>query len=192
MLRTLAGLNHPGFARTMTALVHVLSAYADYHRDRRNIATHLIGVPMIVAGVAVLLSRPQLAWGELALSPAVAVAAAAALWYLRLDRRYGAVMALLLAAAVALGQASAGGSLAAWGLLGGGLFVAGWVIQFIGHAFEGRKPAFVDDLIGLLVGPLFVVAEIGFTLGLRREVHAAVTARSGPVRTGPPAAPTAV
>jgi uncharacterized membrane protein YGL010W len=26
------------------------------------------------------------------------------------------------------------------------------VIQFIGHWYEGRKPAFVDDLIGLLVG----------------------------------------
>jgi len=170
----------------MTPLIQVLSTYADYHRDRRNIATHLVGVPMIVAGFAVLLSRPQLAWGDVALSPAMAVAAAAALWYLKLDRRYGAVMALLLAAAVALGQASAGWSLTAWALLGGGLFVAGWIIQFIGHAFEGRKPAFVDDLVGLLVGPLFVVAEIGFALGLRREVMVAVTARSGPVHTGRP------
>ena len=36
-----------------------LSKYAQYHRDRRNIATHLVGVPMIVFAVIVLLSRPS-------------------------------------------------------------------------------------------------------------------------------------
>ena len=45
-------------------------------------------------------------------------------------------------------QAVAAGSLASWLGTGLGLFLVGWVIQFIGHAFEGRKPAFVDDLIG--------------------------------------------
>ena len=58
----------------------------------------------------------------------------------------------------------------------------GWVIQFVGHYYEGRKPAFVDDLVGLIVGPLFVVAEWAFALGLRKEVQAAVEERSGPVR----------
>ena len=43
-----------------------------------------------------------------------------------------------------------------------------------GHYYEGRKPAFVDDLVGLIVGPLFVVAEWAFALGLRKEVQAAV------------------
>jgi uncharacterized membrane protein YGL010W len=40
----------------------------------------------------------------------------------------------------------------------------------------------VDDIMGLLVGPLFVVAEWGFALGLRKEVQAAIEQRSGPVR----------
>ena len=66
--------------------------------------------------------------------------------------------------------------------LGIGLFAVGWVIQFVGHYYEGRKPAFVDDVMGLLVGPLFVVAEWGFALGLRAEVQHAVEQRSGPVR----------
>ena len=60
----------------------------------------------------------------------------------------------------------------------------GWVIQFVGHIWEGRKPAFVDDLIGLVIGPLFVVAEAVFALGLRPELHAAITERAGPVRDG--------
>ena len=54
------------------------------------------------------------------------------------------------------------------------LFVVGWAIQFVGHLFEGRKPAFMDDLVGLLVGPLFIVAEWGFALGLRKELLAAI------------------
>lgn len=49
----------------------------------------------------------------------------------------------------------------------------------MGHYFEGRKPAFVDDLIGLLIGPLFIAAEAGFLLGLRKDVEAEVNVRAG-------------
>ena len=44
----------------MRTLIDHLSNYADYHRDRRNILTHLVGVPLIVSAVAILLSRPAL------------------------------------------------------------------------------------------------------------------------------------
>jgi uncharacterized membrane protein YGL010W len=33
-----------------------------------------------------------------------------------------------------------------------GLFVAGWVFQFIGHAFEGKPPEFLKDWRFLFVG----------------------------------------
>jgi uncharacterized membrane protein YGL010W len=69
------------------------------------------------------------------------------------------------------------------------MFVGGWFVQFVGHFFEGRKPAFVDDLVGLIVGPLFVVAEVGFALGLRKELHAEIERRSGPTRVGRATAP---
>ena len=45
-----------------------------------------------------------------------------------------------------------------------------------------------DDLIGLVVGPLFVMAETAFFLGLRKEVADEVTRRSGPTRVGRPQA----
>ena len=47
----------------MKTLVDQLAQYADYHRDRRNIATHFVGIPMIVLAVQVLLSRPALQAG---------------------------------------------------------------------------------------------------------------------------------
>jgi uncharacterized membrane protein YGL010W len=172
----------------MKTLTDHLAQYAAYHRDRRNIATHFVGVPLIVLAVTVLLSRPAFAAGGLVLSPAVAAALAATLFYLRLDVRFGVVMAALLALCVAAGQALAAGPMATWLGAGVGLFVVGWIIQFVGHWYEGRKPAFVDDVLGLVIGPLFVVAEAGFLLGLRPEVQQAVEARSGPVRSGGQAA----
>jgi uncharacterized membrane protein YGL010W len=53
------------------------------------------------------------------------------------------------------------------------------VIQFVGHYFEGRKPAFLDDVMGLAIGPLFVVAEVCFLAGWRGDVRRAVEARVG-------------
>lgn len=169
----------------MKTLTMQLANYAAYHRDRRNIATHFVGIPMIVLAVAVLLARPAMEWQGWTLSPALAVAALATLYYLRLDLRYGVVMSVLLALAVAAGHGLGAMATATWLGAGLGLFVLGWIIQFVGHAFEGRKPAFVDDLMGLVIGPLFVVAELGFALGLRREVEQAIELQAGPVRGAP-------
>ena len=172
----------------MKTLPDQLSQYAAYHRDRRNIITHFVGIPMIVLAVAVLLARPVLAqWGAVALSPATLVTLAAVLYYLRLDRPLGVVMAVLLALSLWFAQSVAVQATTVWLAVGVGLFVVGWVIQFIGHWYEGRKPAFVDDIVGLVIGPLFVVAEAGFLLGLRRPLQHEIEARAGPVREGPPA-----
>ncbi|OWJ90627.1 hypothetical protein B6S59_27160 [Pseudomonas sp. A46] len=164
----------------MKTLIDHLGQYAEYHRDRRNIATHFVGIPMIVLAVAVLLSRPGFEAFGLWLSPAALLSLLSARFYFRLDGAYGLVMAVVLLLCLWVGAGLAVQSTALWLGAGLGLFVVGWVIQFIGHYYEGRKPAFVDDLSGLIVGPLFVVAELGFLMGLRREVERAVEERAGP------------
>ncbi|MBI0327504.1 Mpo1 family 2-hydroxy fatty acid dioxygenase [Burkholderia plantarii] len=170
----------------MKTLVDQLANYAAYHRDTRNIVTHLFGIPMIVVAVAVLLSRPVAGDAAgVALTPALVLTVATAIYYLRLDLRFGAAMSVLLALTLWAGQVLASQPTAHWLAWGIGLFVVGWVIQFVGHAFEGRKPAFVDDVIGLAIGPLFVVAEVAFYAGLRREVRDEVERRAGPQRHGP-------
>ncbi|TLX61124.1 hypothetical protein DN824_02165 [Stutzerimonas nosocomialis] len=169
----------------MKTLIDHLAGYAAYHRDPRNLVTHFIGIPMIVFAVAVLLSRPGLSLGGLWVSPAMLAAGLAAVFYLRLDVRYGLVMSGLLALCLWGGALLAVGATASWLAVGVGLFALGWVIQFIGHHYEGRKPAFLDDLRGLIVGPLFVVAEAGFLIGLRDEVRFAIEARSGGLRRRP-------
>jgi len=40
------------------------------------------------------------------------------------------------------------------------LFVAGWVLQFIGHAFEGKPPEFFKDWRFLFVGLRWWIAKL--------------------------------
>lgn len=163
----------------------LLTQYAAYHRDRRNIATHFVGIPLIVYALAILLSHPAWAVGGLTLTPIAVIWIASTAWYLtRGEWLLGAVTsgvnAVLIAAAQPL-AALPDGQWIAWGV---GLFVLGWVFQFIGHRYEGRKPAFLDDLVGLLVGPMFVVMEAMFALGWNPALQAAIAAEAGPVRDG--------
>ncbi|MDD1132674.1 DUF962 domain-containing protein [Pseudomonas shahriarae] len=166
----------------MKSLVDHLSQYAAYHRDPRNIASHFIGIPMIVVAVAVLLSRPEWQVTGLWLSPAVLLALFSAGFYLRLELALGVLMSVLMGLSVWAGHVLAAQSTLVWLSSGIGLFVLGWVIQFVGHYYEGRKPAFVDDVSGLIVGPLFVVVELAFLLGLRHELKRQIEERVGPVR----------
>ena len=166
----------------MKTLLDQLSNYADYHRSERNITTHLIGVPMIVLALMVLLSRPTWVVNDLALSPAVFIVVVLLLYYLRLHIAMGLIMSALLVSGLFLSAWVATLDDAIWLAAGVGGFLLGWVIQFVGHYFEGRKPAFFDDVMGLAIGPLFVVAEVLFKLGLFSELAQEVENRSGPVR----------
>jgi uncharacterized membrane protein YGL010W len=166
----------------MKSLTDQLATYATYHRDRRNVATHFVGIPAIVLGIFTLLSRPGLDVVGLSLTPALLALTLSAVFYVRLDLRFGLAMTALSGLFALAGAALAAQSTLVWLLSGGLLFVGGWALQFVGHAYEGKKPAFVDDLIGLLIGPLFVVAETAFALGLARELRAEVERRAGPTR----------
>lgn len=159
----------------------LLVQYAQYHRDRRNILTHFVGIPLIVFSIGVLLARVPLSIGGTASSLAWIAWALSTLWYLtRGEFLLGLATSIVNGVLIALAHPLAAGSLAAWLGWGLGSFVVGWVIQFVGHYYEGRKPAFVDDLVGLLVGPMFVVAEWLFAAGWGRGLLAEIEQRAGP------------
>ena len=162
--------------------VDLLRQYAEYHRDRRNILTHFVGVPMIVFGVGVLLARPTFLLSGLALTPAWLAFALAAAWYLtRGNLVLGLAGTVVVGILLLLGhRLVATGSLLAGFAWGVGFFFVGWAIQFIGHWYEGKKPAFVDDIVGLVVAPLFVTAEALFALGWGKTLLAEIERRAGP------------
>ena len=164
----------------MKTLEQQLVQYAEYHRDKRNIMTHFVGIPMIVLAVAILLSRPQFGLLSLHVTPALLVVIAASIYYLKLDRALGIAMAVFLGFCLWIATFAAAQPTSIWVSSGVGLFVVGWIIQFIGHIYERRKPAFFDDVVGLAIGPLFVAAEIAFLLGLRQPLQEAVELGAGP------------
>ena len=155
--------------------------YARYHRDRRNIATHFFGIPLIVFAIGIFLARAQFDAAQAHLTGAWVLWALSTAWYLTrgnllLGVATSAVNGLLIWAA----HPFAVGSVGSWLASGAVTFVTGWVLQFIGHYYEGRKPAFVDDLVGLLVGPMFVVGEALFAAGLCRPLAQEIERRTGP------------
>jgi uncharacterized membrane protein YGL010W len=164
--------------------------YAHYHRDRRNIATHLVGIPLIVLSIGMLLSWVSVDIAGQAITLAALLWALSTLWYLtRGNLLLGVATSAVNGALFALAhtpEAATGWGLsalydAAW-LPGLVVFVIGWIIQFVGHIFEGRKPAFVDDVVGLLVGPMFVVGEVLMMAGMLRSMHGLIESQAGATR----------
>jgi uncharacterized membrane protein YGL010W len=155
-----------------------MSFYAAYHQDTRNKLTHFVGVPAIIVGVMVALSWARVDLGGLAVSAAMVVTAILLAYYLFLDMPLGLAMVAVLAALLALAEAIAALPLkdgAAWFLL---FFAGGWVVQLVGHVFEGRKPALADNLFQVFVAPIFLCAEVFFALGYKPQLHAKVQERA--------------
>lgn len=142
-----------------------LSSYGVYHRDRRNFVAHLLCMPMILLAVLALLSRPGFELDGVMLSPASAVIAVVALYYMALERYYGVIMTALLLLAGMVATRLAAHSTELWLCISLLLLVCGAVLHRLGHAFEGTRHSFVDAIKGILIGPLALVVSIALLLG---------------------------
>ena len=162
----------------MNSLEDQMSFYAAYHQDGRNKLTHFVGVPAIIFGLFIALGWLRVDIGEFTLSAAMLLAAVVMVWYFMLDVPLALAMLavngllLYLADQIAVQPVTVG---ALWFLV---FFGGGWVIQLIGHVFEGRKPALADNFFQIFVAPIFLAAEVFFALGYKPELHARVQKRA--------------
>ena len=60
--------------------------------------------------------------------------------------------------------------------------IGGWILQLVGHVFEGRKPALADNLLRIFVAPIFLAAGVFFSLGYKPALHRQVQQRSEELR----------
>ncbi len=145
----------------MRSLATWFSLYEKSHQNPTNKAIHYVAVPAIyfcVLGLLVTLAVPTwlapLDWALVALVPVT-------LFYLSLELRLALLMGLFSALCWVLAK---GLQLylpfSPW-LFFLGLFVLAWIGQFYGHHVEGRKPSFFEDLGFLLIGPAWVIRELG-------------------------------
>jgi len=45
-------------------------------------------------------------------------------------------------------------------ILGASMFVFGWILQFVGHAFEGKAPSFFRDPKFILIGAMWFKEKV--------------------------------
>lgn len=151
-----------------------LASYASVHRDWRNKATHFVGIPVIVFSLLLILSLWRIEVGDREWTLSLAVAVVAVLGWMALDLGIGIVMAVTTAVAWFAAQALAGalGSAQAVWIAFLALFVGGWILQFVGHHYEGKRPALSDNVFQAFIGPMFLVAETMVMMGHRTDLAA--------------------
>ncbi|MGH9317007.1 MAG: DUF962 domain-containing protein [Thermoanaerobaculia bacterium] len=134
-----------------------LADYGSYHRTRGNIACHAAGITLILFGAFSMLGALRLpSLGPIApLTGTEVLIGAAFLYYLFLDVPLALAM---LAESAALDVAAR--AVHDW-RIGLGAFVIGWIFQGVGHAvYEKNRPAFFNNLLHLMVGPVFLLNEL--------------------------------
>ncbi len=155
----------------MKALPEHMAFYAAYHRDGRNRLTHFFGVPAIAFAILIPMSWAAIDVGGVDISLAMAFVTAVFVLYFMLDVPLATAMVLFFVPVLALAEWVGAQSLETGGTVFAAFFVGGWIVQLIGHIFEGRRPALVDNLFQILVAPIFLMAEAAFMLGYRISLH---------------------
>ena len=142
-----------------------LQDYSDNHQNPVNQRFHFVCVPIIVFSVIAALKSIPL--GNAWLNPATFVVTLALIYYFVLSWRLALGLLLILLgfyAGVLCLESFVAGNLIWYAL---GIFIVGWIGQFIGHAIEGTRPSFFKDIQFLLIGPLWELAQFYRWLGLR-------------------------
>jgi uncharacterized membrane protein YGL010W len=158
----------------MKPLAEHMAVYAAYHRDGRNRATHYLGVPTIAFAILVPMAWLSFGLSDTAVSLATIFTAVVLVYYVTLDWRVGVATAIVFVPLLVLAEWVGGLDAATGWWVFAVAFVGGWILQLIGHAFEGRRPALVDNLFQILIAPVFLVAEALFACGLCRDLDARV------------------
>ncbi len=143
----------------MTKLDELLNEYAANHQNKTNKAIHTVAVPVIFVCTFGLLwalpffpgAHPLINWASIA-------SIIVLFYYYRLSKRLA--LAFLFIVMAILGATKMIYEIYPnFFMLLLILFVIAWIMQFIGHRIEGKRPSFLRDLQFLLIGPLWVLKK---------------------------------
>ena len=130
----------------MRKVDELFERYGESHRNRANEAIHWVCVPLITWSVLAAL------WAASPVVACVGIVLAVAFYaWLSVQIAMGmlALFALMVCPLTLLGSYTLVVAVA--------VFVVAWIGQFVGHAIEGRKPSFFEDVKFLLVGPAWLL-----------------------------------
>ena len=161
-----------------------MAIYSAYHQDARNRATHFIGVPAIALSLFIPLAWLRVEVAGVAITAGMMLTAIVLAYYFALDLVLGLAMLLVFGVLLFAGERIAAlGAARGWSWFAL-LFLGGWILQLVGHVFEGRRPALADNLFQIFIAPIFLCAELFFALGYKPRLHAAVRERVLRLRAG--------
>jgi uncharacterized membrane protein YGL010W len=134
----------------------LINHYETSHQNPSNELIHFVAIPLIMLSLSGLLY---------AIHPYVLYAflAGSFVYYARLSVVF--LITMLAWSAVMLWVIEALGSQRI--VICIAVFVGAWILQFIGHQLEGKKPSFFEDIQYLWVGPLFVLSKLFIKLGIK-------------------------
>ncbi len=132
-------------------LSSALAEYGRHHKNARNKRIHLLCIPAIVFSVIGLLFAVNFGIVLIAI-------AAAILYYSRFGQRTAIQMGAILIVMLGLWMTLMPSYHLV--LVALSIFVLAWTGQFAGHIYEGSKPSFFEDIQSLLIGPVYVLAEL--------------------------------
>ena len=148
-----------------------LDEYGSSHRNPTNEALHWICVPVILWCVLGLLWITPFPSGIRAAVPfanwATVISLFALIYYALLSVPLAlGILPLLALMLFSLDALSHNAPAPMW-LICVSLFVLAWIGQFIGHAIEKRRPSFFKDVQFLMIGPMWLLANVYRRFGIR-------------------------
>ena len=140
----------------MSVLTRLLESYEKNHQNPINEAIHIIAIPLIMFSILGMTAAFDI-FLEYILVGIVFF------YYLKLSK--SAALLMLVWLLIYLGLVILlKPYIIEISIL---LFAFGWILQFLGHFIEGKRPSFFEDLRYFLIGPLFVVQKVISKFGIK-------------------------
>ena len=155
----------------MKTIEERMSGYAAYHKHPKNKLTHFFGVPMVYYSPLIAIGWVRFPIAGLDISLAWVLFALVMIWYLTLDKGLATIMIIISLPIMYLCDLASKLPFTESLTLVIAINVVGWAIQLLGHYFEGRRPALVDNFIQALMAPLFLIAEVLFYFENRKKLE---------------------
>ena len=139
----------------MSVLTRLLESYEKNHQNPINEAIHIIAIPLIMFSILGMTAAFDI-FLEYILVGIVFF------YYLKLSKTAALLMLVWLLIYLGL-VVLLKPYIIEISIL---LFAFGWILQFLGHFIEGKRPSFFEDLRYFLIGPLFVVQKVISKFGI--------------------------
>ena len=140
----------------MSVLTRLLESYEQNHQNPINEAIHIIAIPLIMFSILGVTAAFDIFLEYILVGIVI-------FYYLKLSKT--AALLMLVWLLISLGLVAL---LKPYIIeISISFFVLGWILQFVGHFIEGKRPSFFEDVRYFLIGPLFVVQKVISKFGIK-------------------------